>query len=121
MAIPVATTRISVERKRAQTAGQPVDRDPWEDGYPGDQPEEWETVASGVRAVVSVGTGRTVGPGAAQRVEFSLQCDPTDLRHLDRVRDETTGDLYEVEWAMTSPGVAGLLGSTRAGLSQREG
>lgn len=126
--IPVSTTTITVERREQLEAGQPeeVDQDPWDEGYSdAPHPAYFETVAEGVRAVIAVGggqlAGREVGPGVSEVVNYSLLCDPTDLDYLDEVVDEVTGQRYSVEWSVTSPGVAGQLSSTKAGLSTRKG
>lgn len=126
--IPVASTTVRIERRSQPVAGQPVeaDQDPWDTGYP-DEPGEtvYTPHVSGVRAVISVGggnyAGRTVGPGDSEVVNYTLLADPVDLGYLDQVVDEVTGDRYSVEWSITSPGIAGMLGSTRAGLSTRKG
>lgn len=119
MAIPVATTRIRV--RRAPDDGT-ADTDPWESPA---SPAPWPTVAEGVRAVISVGggtyAGRTVGPGDAESVTFTLACDPCGLTYLDVVEDEVSGATYQVEWAIFSPGLSGALASDTAGLSTRKG
>ena len=108
--IPVATTTVKVWRK-----GSAVE-DPWDEPV-----SAFAVLDDGVRAVISVSSGRTVGPGDSESVEFALLADPCDLQYLDEVEDESTGRRYAVEWAMASPGVAGQLASVRAGLSTREG
>lgn len=123
MSIPVATTTITVRRpaEKAQEA------DPWGEGYDspplGPSPEErqGDVVAEGVRATISTGSARgTSNGGESESTEFRLVCDPVDLSYLDTVEDESTGIIYSVTWANTSPGVAGL-GHTAAGITTEKG
>jgi len=120
MSIPVATTTVRTWRKDSE-----IVEDPWDDGYPDDVTSDFAILDEGIRAVVSVGggtyAGRSVGPGESEAVSFSLLADPCDLQYLDEVEDEVTGERYAVEWVVHSPGVYGLLASTRAGLSTRKG
>ena len=122
--IPLATTKVKIWRKDAATEAT---RDPWEDGYPDDpaQANDFSVLDEGVRAVIAVGggtyAGRTVGPGDSETVNFSLLADPCSLQYLDEVEDEYTGDRYQVEWVVHTPGIEGELASTRAGLSTRKG
>lgn len=107
MSIPINTTTIAVERAPDRSNIDPDEYDS----------TDFATVASGIRAVIDVKTGSSGGPGDRQTVIATLICDPTDLRYLDRVRDERTGDRYAVEWSFNSPGIAGYLALTKAGLS----
>ena len=118
--IPLATTTVRIWRKDAEV--EPT-RDPWEDGYADDPvlDNDFAILDEKVRAVINVGVGQTVGPGDAQSVQFDLVADPCDLQYLDEVEDEYTGDRYQVEWVVSSPGISGQLASTRAGLSARKG
>jgi len=111
--IVVATTRVTVRRPSDGS-----DRDPQGAGYgtPSDTETTWTTPHTSVRATIIPNTGRTGGPGDTEFTQYQLACDPIDLRHTDLVDDETTGDTFRVEWAHTTPGVAGL-GHTTAGLS----
>lgn len=70
--------------------------------------------ASGVRAVIgSLGGAETTRPGGGEAtVTARLDCDPTDrqgtpivLAHTDQVKDETTGQTFEVDWAHAKGGV----------------
>jgi len=107
--IPINTTLIRVWHVEADP-----DRDP-EDAQP-----EPEITAFNIRAVISSPTGRERNAGGVQEiVEFSLSCDPIELSHLDRVEDQTTGELYEVMWARRRNGFG--LDHTRAGLKQVSG
>lgn len=65
----------------------------------------WVSVASGVRA--HLGSPRGVGSPAGNRVlyEWKLGTDLCDLTWTDRVRDEATGDLYEVRTVATRKGL----------------
>lgn len=107
MTISLSTTTISVKRPSN------TERDQWDE-----TPEDPSNlIASGVRATIKVNfqTARSGGPGDTETVEFLLMCDPTDLTYNDIVVDEATDTEYEVTWALTTPGVAGL-GHTQAGL-----
>lgn len=117
--IPVATTTVRTWRKDNELGET---QDPWEDNT---TTNDFAVLDEGIRAVVSVGggnyAGRTVGPGDAETVTFTLLADPCDLQYLDEVEDEQTGARYQVEWSISSPGIAGQLASVRAGLSTRKG
>jgi hypothetical protein len=119
--IPVATTTIDVLRRDNDLGAT---EDPWED-TDAEALNAFAVLEESVRAVISVGggnyAGRTVGPGDSEFVNYTLLADPCDLQYLDEVEDKTTGQRYQVEWAISSPGVAGQLASVRAGLSTRKG
>jgi hypothetical protein len=93
--LPLATTTISVLRQPGQTEGE------WRD--PTDAPLDPVTVASGIRAHISVSSGvEDVAAGASQeRILFRLHCDPFDagIHHEDTVVDDTTGETFEVVWS----------------------
>ena len=109
MSVPLHTTTIAVLRVPADSA-----RDPY-----GAQPAA-EVIASGIRAHISTPRGREQTAGGSQEVvEFRLSCDPVDLRHTDRVRDEQADALYEVTWARTRKGLG--LDHVEAGLKQVTG
>ena len=99
MTIALATTTIQVRRPADSS-----DVDPWERE---DAPAS-ESLASGVRADISINTGRSHGPGDTQTLEFLLICDPTALTFHDQVIDEKTGQLYDVQWVHPTPGTPGL-------------
>jgi hypothetical protein len=70
--------------------------------------------ASGVRAVIGSLTGsETSRPGGGEAtVTARLDCDPTTslgqtltLDHTDLVKDETTGQTFEVQWAHAKGGL----------------
>lgn len=105
--VPLSTTTIRVLRPNPSN-------EPYEaKGAP-------TVVASGVRAHISSPSGREIASGGSQEVvQFRLSCDPVDLNHLDQVQDETTDELYEVEWARQRIGVG--LDYTQAGLKQVSG
>ena len=108
--ISVATTTISVLRVPSDPTRDPLDPQP-----------EAEVVASKVRAHISTSRGseRVSSGGAQEVVYFRLSCDPTDIRYEDQVRDETTGEVYEVEWARQRIGLG--LDHTQCGLKQVAG
>lgn len=109
--LPLADTKITVLRPQTTSATDPYD----------DAPAE-SVVASGVRAhiskVGSINPEQIVG-GQQESLRILLDCDPTDLTHTDRVRDEKTREEYEVEWVLQRS--AGTLSHTAAGLKQVEG
>lgn len=95
--IPVAMTTITVKRIAAASSVDPYDH--IASAVP-------ETVASGVRAVISAPSGSERVAGASQEdVTFRLNCDPTDLEHTDQVVDDDTGLTYEVIWAEERSGL----------------
>jgi hypothetical protein len=110
--VAIATTRIDVTRP-----ARPSTEDPYGDGYdePEDRDDSSATVATGVRATISPASvvGSNSG-GESQVAEFRLACDPCDVTYRDTVTD-TEGQTFEVLWAVSSPGVAGL-GHVEAGL-----
>lgn len=107
MTIPIQTTTISVIRPNA--ADEPYET-----------PGATSTIASGIRAHISTSRGDEADVGGDQEVViFRLSCDPTDVAHRDQIRDEATGDVYEVEWARLRRGFG--LDHVEAGLRQVEG
>jgi Phage head-tail joining protein len=111
MSLPIWSTTITVQRFPAD----PTD-DPWDEAL------VWSEVATGVRAHISVLSGREeVAGGSQEIVTFRLDCDPTDIFYQDRVQDETTGDIYEVEWAERRRGNLLGLEHTQAQLKQVTG
>jgi hypothetical protein len=123
MSIPIATTTITV--RRPTSAQQSAD--PWSDGYedapgvPSAIGGQGAIVAQAVRATISTGSARGSGNGGeSETVEFRLVCDPTPISYLDEVTDESTGTIYFVAWANTTPGIAGL-GHTVAGITTTKG
>lgn len=108
--IPIATTTITVLRVAADP-----DRDPYDTKPPP------AVVAQGVRANISSPAGNETMQGASQEVVvFRLQADPVDLDNDDQVRDEATGQLYEVIWTRPRVGPTGLQ-HTQAALRQVAG
>lgn len=118
MSIPLATHVIDVYRP----TGTQQTRDPEAQGYDDTPiPQTPVLVATSVRAVIAPGSGRGVSnAGESETVEYSLRCDPTDLSYLDTVIDTADDTAYEVVWALTTPGIAGL-GHTAAGLRTTKG
>lgn len=109
MAIPFATTTVSVLRLPAGASDDPYDAQP-----------EREAVATGVRAHISTSTGFEQTEGGSQTVaDFRMTCDPTDVRRTDRILDETTGEEFDVEWSAPRVGLG--LDHTFAGLQQVKG
>lgn len=87
MTIPVHTTTIAVERS---TQDGTLDAFDLADAT-------WSTIATGIRAVIGSPSGsETVAGGSSEVQTWRLTCDPTDLRHGDRVYDETLAVTYEV-------------------------
>ena len=91
MAIPFSTTTITVLRLPAA--------DMYADPYENTDVTDRQVVSSGVRAVISAGSGSEVTAGGEQSdVRFGFSCDPTDIAHTDWVKDERTGQVYRVSW-----------------------
>lgn len=110
MPIPLHTTTIAVLRVPDDATRDPYDPKP-----------AAAVVASGVRANIASPNGRErVAGGSQEVVVFRLQCDPVDLRNTDQVRDEATGELYEVVWTRPRQGPANLA-YQQAELKQVEG
>lgn len=96
--IPVATTTIEVSR---------VAVDLTRDSYDAEPPPT--IVASGVRARISLVSGRErIQGGTQEDVEFRLDCDVTDLGHLDKIVDQSDGAVYEVVFARKVLGFGSL-------------
>lgn len=90
-----ATTTITVLR-----VPEDLNRDPYD---PEPDPVE---VAAGVRAHIgSPSGGERVSGGEQSRTDLRLTCDPTDLRHTDQVRDDTTGETFETVWVKQRTGL----------------
>lgn len=92
--IPLSSTTITVLRAKAA--------DVYDEPYGGDLPaSDWDTVATGVRAVIDRATGREqVAGGEQSRVDLSLVCDRCDIDHRDMVRDDTSAAVYRVVWVL---------------------
>lgn len=95
--IPLATTTITVLRQ--------AEADQYEEPYSG-QPAAGRTEhATGVRAVIDRPTGREQVAGGEQSiVDLELVCDPCGLDYRDLIRDDTTGRVYRVVFALYFPG-----------------
>jgi hypothetical protein len=107
VAIPLATTTIAV--LSGSTSGDPYE------SQPGDTAS-----ATGIRAHISTSTGgETVRGGQQEEVTFRLSADPVELTHTDRVKDEKTGEVYEVVWTRPRTGLG--LDHVQAGLRQIRG
>lgn len=120
LSIPIATTTIAVTTPALATSGTTSRYDEEYDGTPPGSPVPRET---GVRAVISVlnrATHSTTIGGEDEVAEFALTCDPTNIDYRDLVTDEATGVVYEVRWAISTPGVAGL-SHVQAGLRTVKG
>lgn len=87
MTLPLATTTITISRSDQDGTKDALDTLTYSD------------VVTGIRAVVSAPRGAETNTGGSEEdVTFRLDCDPTDLRHGDRVTDETTSETFEVVW-----------------------
>lgn len=121
MAIPLATTTISITGVRPESPADPLSQ-----GYP-DTPDApaAAVVASGVRACISQpGMAREVrqsGNDGMQTEVWALRCDPADLRIYDTVTDETTGVEYAVQSVVHSRPLLHSLDHTFAVLRVRKG
>lgn len=87
--IPLASTTISVLRRTQQFV------EPYTDTVVADR----TVVATGVRAHINGWGGSEITTGGEQQnITASFTCDPCDIDHRDLVRDDTTGQTYEVQW-----------------------
>lgn len=111
MAIPLATTTITVERTILLATDDPYDT----------ATANPETVASGVRAHLSSPGGLELqrGQSAQEDVVWRLACDPCDLTHDCVIVDDATGDRFEIEWARLRTGLG--IDHIEAGLRQVTG
>lgn len=92
--IPLSTTTITVLRVASVDPYEPSTMAPG-------------TVVTGVRAHISVpnvGASQIVG-GQQSVVEPRLTCDVCDLRHTDEVRDDSTGQTFQVSWVQQRLGL----------------
>lgn len=98
--LPYAPTTIDIERPTS------LDVEP----YSGE--ESWSVVATDVRA--AIGTfSRTVsateirrgGEQSTQVLQLTCDIPESEITHHDRVRDKTTGILYDVHWAFKRIGI----------------
>lgn len=115
MTIPIHTTHITVLRVPTTPDLDPLDTQP-----------AAEEIAVGVRAHISSprGAEETQSGGQQEVVTWRLSCDPTDLRHTDQIRDERTGEIYEVLWSRDlgfSIGEATGMEHIEAGVKQVKG
>lgn len=114
MSIPIATTTITVKGNRPQ-----LDIDPDDDTL--DVPQT--TLATGVRASITLPTSSRDVDNADESDEYALRCDVfTDgLTRYDTVIDESTGVSYEVRVsALSLPTMLGLR-HVKATLRKRKG
>lgn len=94
--IPLATTTISVLRLTAAQLADPYDNESVDSG----PASGFNVVQTGIRAHISAPSGREQVAGGEQAdVAFKLAADPCDLDHADRVKDESTGHVFLVDWA----------------------
>jgi hypothetical protein len=106
MSIPLATTTITISRKR-------------DDDDPYDTPTV-RPVANGIRAVIGSPSGRDrIIGGDQSAITAKLDCDPCDLRHYDVVTDDVTAVEYGVVWVTTRIGLG--LDHLEAGLTAVQG
>jgi hypothetical protein len=66
------------------------------DGYVTPAPPE--TIVEHLRCWLAAVAGTETVTGAQEIVLFQIHTDPCDLRHYDRLLDESTGELLEVVW-----------------------
>lgn len=98
MAIPIATTTITIKGKRPQSAV-----DPDADGY--DAPSSSPTVLdTGVRASITNPSGNRYDKVNHSADNYTLRCDPVavGLTEFDTIVDESTGYEYKVLTAQNS-------------------
>lgn len=81
----------------------PEDDDDW--GGAPDPTTGYGVVASGIRAHLSAPSAAAASAqeGNTTRVQFRLLADPCDIVDNMRIRDEQTGEEYQVDWSLTRP------------------
>ncbi len=88
MAIPLATTTVSIYGRRPQSLN-----DPDAEGYDPAPPAP-TLRASGIRASI---TAPGAEPNAPQQADtYAFRCDPTNIDRFDLIVDEQSGDTYEL-------------------------
>lgn len=91
MTLPLSTTTVTV--RRPASGG-----DPYEDAA-------MTTVVAGLPAHIGSPSGRErIVAGSKETLDASLDTDPADIRHVDRIFDDVTGDQWEVVWAQARRG-----------------
>ena len=98
MTIPIATTTVTIKGKRPQSS-----IDPDAEGY--DAPAaEPDTLATGVRATITLPTGTRNNSDANEVVSYAMRCDPVDVdvTCFDTVIDESNDVEYKVSSAQRS-------------------
>lgn len=117
MAIPLATTTISIIGVRPQS---PVDPDA--EGFDGPGPTPVPLI-NGVRASITQPKPERGTDGNDEQDLYTLSCDPIDvgLTRYDTVVDEQTGTTYEVKKVAASPATLLGLDHVKATLFKREG
>jgi hypothetical protein len=103
--IPTTTVTIERDNGTAPATGTYVE------GY-GDSIANWTAAATGVPAYLYEDDQRTWDPSSSRqtiRTVTICRLRPTvDLRNRDRVRDERTGAIYQVDTISNEPSVIGL-------------
>lgn len=111
MTIPLSSTTVTITRQTSPT-----------DAWP-DDPPVYDQVAAGVRAhFTGMRISGTESGDGNVRMELNVRVltDPTDLQHLDRVTDETTGVVWEVAWVLDRRGDLFGLDCMHAGVRRVE-
>lgn len=106
MAVPLATTTITAQHAREDEPGEG---------------RTFTTYARRISAHLSAPAGTEEGApgGGSSTVTNDLLCDPIDLRATDRIVDDSTGLLYEVDWVKPRSGLG--LDHVKAGVHRTEG
>lgn len=95
--IPLATTTITVLRQSVP--------DQYDDPYSGHSAADRTEFATGVRAVIDRPAGREQVAGGEQSIaDLELVCDPVGLDYRDLIRDDSSGRVYRLVWALSFPG-----------------
>jgi len=122
--IPMNSTTISIIR--AGTAAGPNEVDQLLSSYGAAEMAAapvttLSVVARGIRANIGSPTGTEQALGGSQEtVTYRMQCDPIELDSRDQVRDDRTGRLYDVVWAVTRDAIP-TIAHTAAGLTRSRG
>jgi len=107
MTVFVPTTTVTVERDN----GTPPATGTHVPGY-GDSPENWTPVATGAPAYLYEDEQRTWDPSAGRmtvREVFRFRGRPDlVLQDRDRITDEVTGSVFQVDTISPSPSVIGV-------------
>lgn len=97
--IPLATTTIDILRDMT-----PADDNEYDSNHSSQPVSKQVVTARGIRACINTPLRPREDMGSTGteqvRLRVKMQCDPCDLTHLDEVRDNKTGLIYNVMWVL---------------------